>query len=604
MEPTNPRRQLKDIHVTADQIRNAQWLDVVANASLDGIDGYTTPLIAAANEARERGDVDAEGVYILLAALTSMYYDDDDLDEPFKPMFIMQGTRSAALSDFEEHHLEPIAEVYEEISDLELRARMADLLWIRNRDHVAARVAVKTYLQIARKIMDPAEWVHGFQRLRRAMQIAGALGRGSSGRDEVVNYALEVLTSLDGNDPLYLSLKIIELLIEYKVGDYPKLAAFAQKSAVKAGNRGDKMVSADYWALAAKCFRRAGDIDAVSQATLSQAQVLIELGEEMITQNQRGLAGEHWIEQGFQTLRRISENDPRLPALQKRVEELYRTRLDSMEKITTSVPIEEALISHLDQAKGKTLRDALTFLALQVVPSTKERLWEHVLVFTGGIAGMMPTQLLREDGLVDFVLDPLPRDQPPTDDLKNAHMWHIAEKLRLVEAWRADYVRRIITDEHAWADGALDWLVTGNSFIPPGSENTYERALRAGMEGDYVVSTHILSPLIENSIRFVLSKRGAIVSNLRLDGSYEVLLINKLVKLDEFAETFGVDFGFALRGLLAERAGANLRNNVSHGLWSNDHFYGPASVCLFPIALYMLLNGIPPPDKDRQSESE
>lgn len=604
MSDDKARRMFQDIRATADQIRSTPWSGEVAKVALHGVDGYSTPLFAAAKVALERGDPDAEGVFVLLASITSMYYDDDDLEEPFKPMVIMRESRSAALSDFEDQHLQPLAEVYRELTDLEMQARIADVLWVRRRDHEAARVAVRAYLQRAKDVMHPEEWVHGFERLKRAMQIASSLGNDTLERQEVVAYAEELLAKLSGNDPLYLTHSIIELLLTYKAADMLKLADYAAQNAAKAGQRGNNMVAADYWALAATCRNRAGDEAGARTAVTAQGEAQIALGEEMAASGVKGLASEHWVEQGFLTLRQAGADKERLVTLQKRVEELQRLRSESMGKIATSVPIDPKLIAHLEKVKGKTFRDALTFLALQVLPLSKEQLWKHVEMMSPSVMGMVQRQLLREDGKVDYVLAPLPLDEAPSDGLKRDHMWQMAETLRVISAWKVKYIRQIIADEHPWQPGALEWLLKGNSFVPAGREAIYDRALRAGLEGDYLIATHLLSALIENSIRYVLSQHGILTSSLKQDGTQHEFSINKLVELDAFEEVFGADFAFELRGLLAERAGANLRNNVSHGLWSFDHFHSPASVVLFSLAVLMLLHGLPTPPQESESGPE
>jgi hypothetical protein len=64
------------------------------------------------------------------------------------------------------------------------------------------------------------------------------------------------------------------------------------------------------------------------------------------------------------------------------------------------------------------------------------------------------------------------------------------------------------------------------------------------------------------------------------------------VETEAFSQIFGKDLAFELRGLLAERAGANLRNNVSHGLVSAGSFYSPSNIILVSLTLWLLLHGV------------
>jgi hypothetical protein len=211
---------------------------------------------------------------------------------------------------------------------------------------------------------------------------------------------------------------------------------------------------------------------------------------------------------------------------------------------------------------------------------------------------MFTQTLLREDGKVDFILQPLPDDVNASGDLKAQHMWRMTEQLRGLTALIVESVRQIINEEHPWEEGCLDWLLNDNNFVPRGHEPLFECGLRAGLEGDYIVAAHLLLPQLENSFRHVLNQNGVVTTYLTQSGTQDEFPINSIVSAEEFVEVFGDDLAFELRGLLAERAGSNLRNNTSHGLLSADAFYGPSSIVLVPLTLFLLLAGLKQSDAD------
>lgn len=588
-----PRKLMfTDLRVTADDLRAVPWLDTIELDKREEIDNYSTPLFAAAKVSAEAGDRRAEQVYVLLGSASSMFYDSNDAAEPLKPMVVMANSRSAALSDFEDQHLDPIASVYAEIADREMRARLADILWIRRKDHQAARVAAAAYLEGAKALMDPAEWVLGFHRLQRAMQIAGALGKQSAERNAVADYALELLAKLDGSDPLYLTRSIIDLALAYKIGDPALLAGYAEKSAEGAESRQDWITAADYWALIATCRRKAGNEAGAINASLRQGEAQISVGMAMA--GIPGLAAEHWFEQGLLTLRQAGAPKERQEELMKRLHELQKDRLEHLGKIETSVPIDPKLIEHIEKVKGMSLRDALAFWAIQVRPIGKERLREMVRehVTQSPLSSIFSNSILCEDGKVDFVIPAMPLNEEPSEELLLLHMWRMAEMTRPVTAWMAEQIRHMIADEHPWEEGCLDWLLNDNLFVPKGREPIFARGLQAGIEGDYIVATHLLIPQLENSFRHVLNQHGVITTSLGQGGTQNEISLNTVVESESFPRIFGDDLAFELRGLLAERAGANLRNNVSHGLVSAGSFYSPSNVILVPLTIWLLLHGV------------
>lgn len=599
MDEHTPKPQtlmFTDLHVTADDLREVPWLDAVEESKRDEIDNYSTQLFAAAKIAAENGDRRVEQVFVLLGSAASMFYDSNDAAEPLKPMVVMANSRSAALSDFEDQHLDPIASVFAEIADREMRARLADILWIRRKDHQAARVAAAAYLEGAKALMDPAEWVLGFHRLQRAMQIAGALGKQSAERNAVADYALKLLAKLDGSDPLYLTRSITELALTYKIGDPALLAGYAEKSADGAESRQDWITAADYWALVSTCRRKAGDEAGAIRASLRQGEAQISVGEAMA--GIPGLAAEHWFEQGLLTLRQAGAPKERQEELMKRLHELQKDRLEHLGKIETSVPIDPELIEHIEKVKGMSLREALTFWAIQVRPIGKERLREMVRehVTKSPLSSIFSNSILREDGKVDFVIPAMPLNEEPSEELLLLHMWRMAEMTRPVTAWMAEQIRHMIAGEHPWEKGCLDWLLNDNLFVPKGREPIFARGLQAGIEEDYIVATHLLIPQLENSFRHVLNQHGILTTFLRQDGTQDEFPLNKVVETEAFSQIFGEDLAFELRGLLAERAGANLRNNVSHGLVSAGSFYSHSNVILVPLTIWLLLHGMPNQD--------
>lgn len=58
--------------------------------------------------------------------------------------------------------------------------------------------------------------------------------------------------------------------------------------------------------------------------------------------------------------------------------------------------------------------------------------------------------------------------------------------------------------EHDVSERDFMSIVSDNNFIPPSREGIYACGLYAGIKGDLLVSTHLLIPQIEHSIRYIL----------------------------------------------------------------------------------------------------
>jgi hypothetical protein len=102
---------------------------------------------------------------------------------------------------------------------------------------------------------------------------------------------------------------------------------------------------------------------------------------------------------------------------------------------------------------------------------------------------------------------------------------------------------------------------------------------------------HLLIPQIEASIRHVLQHEGMVTSTLEADGTQKERDLNQLLWLPQVEQVFGSDILFDLRGILTEKFGHNLRNDLAHGLLPESGYYREACVYLWWLVLYLCYQG-------------
>jgi hypothetical protein len=129
--------------------------------------------------------------------------------------------------------------------------------------------------------------------------------------------------------------------------------------------------------------------------------------------------------------------------------------------------------------------------------------------------------------------------------------------------------------EHQVGLGDILPIVTDNPFVPPNREYLYAKGLYAGLTGDLVVAAHLLVPQIEHSLRHILVLKGISVSGIDQYGIQEEYPLGVILHKyrAELEHILGENIVFDLRGLLVERFGSNLRNQVSHGLLDQGAFF-------------------------------
>ena len=108
-----------------------------------------------------------------------------------------------------------------------------------------------------------------------------------------------------------------------------------------------------------------------------------------------------------------------------------------------------------------------------------------------------------------------------------------------------------------------------------------------------ILVTHLLLPQIENSVREIFTARGIITSKLESDQTQDERDMGWMLAHAEMAKIFGPGMAFDLRGLLVERFGLNLRNDIAHGLLAESQMVTEGALyawwltlrlCCIPIA--------------------
>lgn len=504
------------------------------------------------------------------------------------------GTRTRIPSDYSEQEADLLRDLAPTIADPEMRARIADVVWERKRDHNSAELAVQAYLQSAARLDDPENWSPAAMRLTRALKLARMLRN-----DELVKQALSsietVLAKYDGSDPLYLSANLMELLLEVRAGVPDKYAALAQRAAKTAEASGDWRRARIYLEVKAKWLARGGARADANAAVVEAAETHLteaKLHEESGAPNYMLVA--YNLECAIKLLRTI-------PGQTERVQELLK-RLFIAQSLTTSqlrsieIPLETPVES-IERARarvtGRTFRDAVMGLMSLHQSKNVDELQRQAreMAKHAPISYTIATSYLTASGRV-AARTPGGNDPVEDDPALRSWMFRYADIERAVVAPLIEAARLQLVFEHAVVEQGWDEIVYGNPFIPMGRERLFARGLHAGLLGDFVTAAHVLIPQLENSCRETLAMAGEIVSKYDADGVSRELYIYELLPMAKFKEIFGEAITFDLRSLLVEQASSNLRHGMSHGLYGYEAFQSHASIYLWWLVLRLVCLGV------------
>jgi hypothetical protein len=557
--------------MTPDPIGSVSWQDAIAYCHERTCYEYSRSFFDAAQKAKEVGDETRRSFLLMLGFVTSLRLDSSARSAPFSSPAGHRPVDGSILNELGPDHVKVLKALTNDEIDPELRARISDVLWVKEHDHRTAEQAIDSYLKSASNLEDPKHWPPCVERIERALRLAAQLGMTGTQFLKAVAHVESVLDRYRCEDELFLSRRLMSLLVEFGTGDPKKYGALADKAALEGEKHHDWEKARDYWRLKANWCALAKDPVEQRTAELRAAETYVGQAKEHAAGTPPSfLMASIQLQSAVQALRNIQ-------GAKERADEVHRLMLDYQRRSVNEMKgpvMEDDFTDTAKKAKqvvmGKSLIEAIFALArmlkspsvVDLRTEVEKNIRDYPLIHA------FETQVVNAEGNVT-ALRPgrsLSSSSPSVADLEPemfsaAAMKHDDLAFGIVEPAR----QQICVDHHVRLDDFAP-IVIDNLFVPPRHEHIYARGLFAGLTGDWIAAGQILAPQMENSIRYVLMQTGAIPKSLSPKGIQADILLDSLLRKPELERTLGADIVFDLRGLLVEKLGSNLRHLIAHGL--------------------------------------
>ncbi len=557
---------------------------------------YSSVFREKAKAARSSGDSNTANTLGLFADVTSMMLEPGQEDGPFRLLGERGGRRTFMLDDLNENQLSFLSRIVTKISDDELRARIADALWIKKSDHQMAKLAIESYLASATVVEDPQHWNACAKRIERAADVAAVRGKKSECMDSVVSHIESVLDKYDGKDPMFLSGKLMEILLKHKKGDLAKYSALSEKIAAEADVQGGFYKARQFWEVLAKQKHLANDKKGKREAGIRYAETFVREAEKHANAEKPGyMQASHFIGQAIAAYRKLEGG---LGLEKQRVDELHAKLLEyqgkstsEMGTVSTTIDLSEEVKAAVERIKGKTLTEAINALVMmdlvpkiedlrsQVTESAQAAPLTHII--GGTIVNEAGKVIANTPGMLSD--DPDESEAAMLANMNKTADYHFFTAVNgIIEPSRKQLVGEHNLDK-------LDFLnyLKNNSLIATKRERIWNKALMAGLKGDLMEAIHLLMPQFEHTIRYLLFQSGVITSNIDKDGIQQEYDLNRTLRMPEVEAMFGKDLTFTLRCLLVEKTGSNLRNKMAHGLMNQEEYDSPSCAFLWWLLLHL-----------------
>jgi len=584
---------LESLLPTLDAMRTCGFGAIIAQCE-PSVREYQPVLEKAAQEAQRRGDTAASAALQLLTAACQPFLKASDPYTPFIPLFQLQDRRGVIPSDFSREQGQLLSEFANELQDAELAARLSDLGWVILRDAEAARRAVRRYLDAADNAYSEKHWPEKINRLERALRLALQI-RGET----------ELLEAAVGKLKIYLepshgqaappgAERVCELLLDVKRQDAFAIASTLEQWACLAAQAGDFHRQHALMETAARGFRIANEPARANAATVSAAEALVQVADSAKAAGQ-AIVATHWLTQAVTALQRCGGQQNRVATLQHELEAMGKATLGEMKRISFEFDATELAAAAVKAMQSKDITEALLRFAFLVQPLQRQKLEAQALDLAGSapFANLVDRRVYNGDGRLVAIIPPLLSSQGEEKKIalratcyEHAKLHHLAMVTGVIlpardELWRL----------HAVSLEALAALLRNSPFFPAGRQSLWIKGLFAGFEGNFDTALSLLIPQFEHALRKQLEARGVLV--WRVDAATSIHSergLGELLDFPEATDVLGEDLKFELQGLLSERIGHNIRNELAHGLLSEAAFQSAPAIYLWWL-LYQLAVG-------------
>ena len=509
----------------------------------------------------------------------------------FHPMFVMaDGSRTFSIEDISEDDYLILHSLKLEKMPLILRALIADILWTNKKEFNAAKIAANAYWELFTFWYRDDDNVGTIDIIRRAVCIS-AQTKQTLLFEKIQGWFVDFLEKKAANNDGFFALRVMELFFGQKNFD---VSIFLPVLDDLIDGNSDNIAKVEQaYKLKTEClFKLKRKEDAIKNNNLL-ADYYLEFAEKIFKKDIQGaLRAVNFYQKGIMLYRNNGESD-KADAAHKRLVEIQKEIPKIMVPFSVELDIKGVIDNLKANMEGLSFEECVIRLTQMFVFEKQEDIKKRVIeeFKDNPISHLFGKSLINAQGQTVLALHPLDIHDPEKDPkLMELHMYQNAlEKQKVAGDIWVKNALIIIRDKFVIDKSMVEFLVKDNPIIPDGIERIFQSGLYMFLNGDYYEALHILAPQVENLFRNIAREVGGLTVTLEKDGSSMEKVLSSILSLPELVDCYDNDILFTFRGLLNEQAGANIRNEIAHGIISE--YACSTGVCLyFGVAVIKLLS--------------
>ena len=279
-----------------------------------------------------------------------------------------------------------------------------------------------------------------------------------------------------------------------------------------------------------------------------------------------------------------------------RLNEYGKRALDEMATVSLpAIDVSDSIEQARDAVRGKSVEHALAaFANLHQISAKKLRKSAIESLSSSSLRALIPKVVTTHDGRVSFrtpgIRDSTPSEQDELEIRAEMNRFHYGPLVSIAVQALILPALNVLTLEHRLREIDFIELARRSPIVPLGREVLFGKALAHGFNLDFATSLHLLTPQIENMVRFHLKAAGVSTTHLDQEGIETENGLSALIDLPQTTAIFGEDLSYEIKALFCDQLGPNLRNNVAHGLLDDQQTHSVDAIYAWWLGLKLVFN--------------
>lgn len=506
----------------------------------------------------------------LLSGVLSMCY--HSKKHKFSPLMVsyVEGKRSFAIEDIPQEDIALLEDAANNTQNIYMRTRFLHVAWVLSNNPQYGQEAVNGYLEIFEDSFDPTEWVECNDAIQSAFHIATILGKKSDSLKRVRTAINNKLKEMNGHDPLFLSIALLELVIksasETDLESYLGFAENLSKKNLTIDNLNTNLAD-ETFVIQEQILKRMKKDDEIRIATEVYANYYESLAEKS-TQEGENLRAVIMLKKACHLYSKV--NRDKLLESRNKLEELQKLALKEMHHFKYEIDAEPIYKTIEKLFNGLSLPESIIQLGRLATIHNVEELKKDVIEKRSKsfFSSMFSSSMLNEKGQTVQELAPLGATIESTDpEVLHKHMVkHASEHRNLSNPIVLNYAFSFFKESGEFSKDSLNFLVDDNAIIPDNRSDIIKDGLYLGLSGNLYASMHILLPQTENIFRNLVKNCGDTITFLKEDGTETYKPLSSLLKSEKLKECYDENIIFTFQSIMDDPIGENLRNLNAHGV--------------------------------------